>query len=329
MDRRRSLWFAALLIALGAILLLRGAGVIPDRVRIWPLFVVAIGLWLVLGRLLSRDRSDGFVLPLVVIAVGLVFVLEDTGALANDEVLLPLIAVAIGAGLVLSGLRAPAPVLSPAAGSASGSDRAGGPRGHLEGSVALEDATGATVRIEHGAGRLEIRSHLGGPNLLEGRFEGDADVQARSEGDHREVRVRPRRFSLRSGSDPFVWVITLTRRIPVSLDVVTGAGRAEIDLSDLHVPDLSIQTGASRIALTLPARGRTSARIRGGAAQIKVSIPGRVAAQIERSTALSNWTVDLARFPEMNGVHRSPGFDEAEDRVELMIEARAASVEVA
>jgi hypothetical protein len=327
MGRRRSLWYAVLLIALGAILLLRGAGVIPDRIRIWPPILVVIGLWFVLGRLFSGERSDGLVLPLVVIAVGLVFLLEDADALANDDALLPLIVVAIGVGLVLSGLRPAMPILAPVPGSPSRSDRA--PRGHLEGSVALENATGATVRIDHGAGRLEIRSHLGGPNLLEGRFEGDADIQSRSEGDHREVRVRPRRFSLRSGSEPFVWVVTLTRRIPVSLDVVTGAGRAEIDLSDLHVPDLSITTGTSKIALSLPSRGRTSARIRGGAAQIKVSIPSRVAAQIERSTALSNWTVDLNRFPEMNGVHRSPGFEEAQDRVELMVEAGAASVEVA
>lgn len=322
------MWFAVLLIALGAILLLRGAGVIPQRVRLWPMVLVLIGLWLVLGRLVSRDRSGGFVLPLALVAVGLVFLLEDAGAIANDDVLLPLIVVAIGAGLLLSGLR-PTPVLAPVAGSALGADRQGAPRTHLEGSVALETATTATLHVDHGAGRLEIRSHLGGPNLLEGRFEGDAEIQVRADGEHRDVRVRPRRFSVRGASKSFEWVITLTRRIPVSLDLVTGAGRAEIDLSDLHVPDLSIQTGASKIALTLPSRGRTSARIRGGAAQIKVSVPSRVAAQIERSAALSKWTVDQSRFPEMNGVHRSPGFEDAEDRVELMIEAGAASVEVA
>jgi hypothetical protein len=326
MDRRRSFSFALLLIGVGVVLLLREADLIPQRIRIWPVALVAVGTWLVVGRFVWSDGSEGgFVLPLTLVAVGLVFLLEDARVLENDAALLPMIVVGIGAGLVLSGIRS--------RGTVSRWERPGGPPGHLEGSVALEDAAEASVRIDHGAGRLEIRSHLGGPNLLEGRFDGDADIQARTDGDHREVRIRPRRFTLRRGSrgraEAFDWRITLTRRIPVSLDVRTGAGPAEIDVSDLHVPELSIEAGASRLSLTLPSRGRTSARIRGAAARIKVSVPGRVAARIERSAALSNVRVDASRFPETDGVHRSPGFEEAEDRVELAIEAGAASVEVA
>lgn len=41
--------------------------------------------------------------------------------------------------------------------------------------------------------------------------------------------------------------VRLTTKIPISLDVELGAGRGDIDLSDLQVQDLKISTGASSV----------------------------------------------------------------------------------
>lgn len=69
-------------------------------------------------------------------------------------------------------------------------------------------------------------------------------------------------------------------------------------------------------------------RIRGGAADIRVSVPTRVAAQIAFRGGASRVQVDELRFPKVGDRFRSPDFDDAQHRVEIEIDAGAASVQV-
>ncbi len=314
MNRNRQVLWALLLIGIGVVLLLRNTGAIEEDVRIWPLVLLVVGGWLLLERLTFGGRlRAGFVAPLVLIAIGGAFFLEDVGALEQTDVVLPLVVIAVGLGLVLASFPARRRVVPTAE------------------SVGLEGASEALVRINHGAGHLTIRSHLGGSNLLEGTFHGGADTRTRREGSRLEVALSARPWLpgvpwARGG--PFDWSVTLSRQVPVSLELHTGANAAELDLSDLTVPELRIETGASKTQVTLPTSGQTKAFVRGGAADIRVAVPTRVAARIEVRGGLSSVKVDQMRFPRVGDEYRSPDYQEAERRADVVIDAGAANIEV-
>jgi Domain of unknown function (DUF5668) len=312
MRADRSMLFALLLIAVGVVLLLQELEVIPADVGVWPIVVIGVGAAMLVERVARGDASGtGLILPLVLIGVGTAFLLRDLDVVEEDGTLAPLVVIAVGAGLVLGALP-----------SRSAVDAA--QRG-----VALGDATRAAVRVVHGAGTLRIGAHLGGPNLLEARVPG-GEVRSSRVGEGLEVDVgaaRGFRFPL-GLSGRLDWSITLARTVPVELSLRTGAGRTDADLSDLRVVDLYVETGASAVAVTIPAQGRPSVRIRGGAAEIHVAVPSRMAARIRTRGVLAEVAIDLHRFPLQFGEHRSPGFEDADDRAEILIEAGAASVRV-
>lgn len=68
------------------------------------------------------------------------------------------------------------------------------------------------------------------------------------------------------------WNIALTDKIPISLDIETGASNNEIDLTGLKIADLDIEAGACELALTVdePSGYRTRViSIEGGAARLR------------------------------------------------------------
>lgn len=309
MDRIRSVLFALLLIGAGVVLLLQQAEVIPEDVGLWPLILMGVGFLWFFERLLWGG-GGGFVLPLVVFAIGLGFLLQDLEVI-DDDVVLPLVVIAIGAGMILSMLPRRGPKAE-------------------QGKVPLEGAARARVEVNHGGGRLRIGSHIGGDNLVEGTFAGGVDVRRRREDDRAEVRLSAGAWSFPWGRPGALdWSMTLARQVPIELQVKTGASSAELDLSDSRVEDLRIETGASKTVVTIPATGEPKVRIRGGATEIRVAVPGRMAARIQVHGALADVFVDLHRFHKVGeGEYRSPDLDEAPNRADIQIDAGAAKVEV-
>lgn len=320
MRRNGSVLWALLLIGVGVVLLLRNTGAIPKDVRIWPLVVMVFGAWLLTDRLAFGSRlGEGLVGPAVIFAVGGVFFLQDVGSIDSDAALWPVIVIAAGVGLMLSAIPT--------------RRRRGEPVATAE-TIPLDDATEATVRLNHGAGRLAVRSSLVGESLVEGTFAGGVDKKVVRQGDRLDVTLSSRlglplgRWARGREAGSFDWTVGLNRRVPIQLSLHTGANASEVDLTDLKVTDLELDTGASRTELTLPSTGRLTARVKVGAAKVRITVPTRMAVRLEVHGGLSSVKVDQARFPQAAGVYRSPDFDRAEHRVELSIEAGAAEVEV-
>jgi hypothetical protein len=316
MQRNRSMLLALLLIAIGVVLLLRNTDVIPDDVAIWPLIVIGIGVWLLVQRLVPGGGwgHDGYVWPLILIAVGVVFLLRDLDVIDSDVTLWPVILIAIGLGIVLSAVTNR---------GGSGGDVAT-PR-----SVPLDGASTASVRVKHGAGRLAIRSTPALESLVDGTFTGNVQLRVDRRGDHADVVVEGRWTGPwdwdRRGFD---WAIGLTRAIPVRLTVDAGANQADIDLSDLTIPELVMNTGASDTSIVMPSRGTTDASVKCGAAKVRIRIPAATAARISVRAGLMGVDVDQTRFPKSDVGYRSPGFDTASDRVDLRVEGGASGLEI-
>jgi hypothetical protein len=78
----------------------------------------------------------------------------------------------------------------------------------------------------------------------------------------------------------------------------------------------------------MPATGHVSARIKAGASSIKVRIPDGVAARVRGTMGVGVLNFNRDRFPSQGGIHQSPDFETAANRIELNVEAGAASVDI-
>jgi hypothetical protein len=123
--------------------------------------------------------------------------------------------------------------------------------------------------------------------------------------------------------------LSLSRDIPIDLEVEAGAADAILDLRELQVPSLRYETGASHSTVVLPARGITRAEIQGGASALTIEIPPGVAARIQTAgSGLSEVNVDQARFSRNGEVYESADYSTAQNRVDLRLQVGLANVTV-
>ncbi|HLG71967.1 MAG TPA: DUF5668 domain-containing protein [Chloroflexota bacterium] len=304
--RHRSVVWPAILIILGLVFLLQNFGLLGSDIwsyvgRLWPVILILVGLELIVGG--SHRAAGGVVIALVVIAV---------------------------AGALLIGGFAPSVV---GAGSSATSTEA-----HTL-TQALQGASTASVSVHFGAGTLNIGSLQGQTDqLAQMTYQGSAQLAPRA-----SYRVRGGQGQLtydvahhfgppwaNNGGSGGQIDLLLAPTVPLSLDVEEGASSGKLDLSQLHVSDLTLQTGASHATLILPQNaGTTTATIKGGAATIDVEVPEGVAAQIHYNGGLSTVNVDESLFPSAGDqTFRSPNYDSAQNKVDLTIQAGVSTVHV-
>ncbi|MCX6038081.1 MAG: toast rack family protein [Chloroflexi bacterium] len=197
-------------------------------------------------------------------------------------------------------------------------------------SIPLEGATSAYVKLDHGAGRLTLRSGAGSGEIVNGTFGNGLSYKSHVEGGRMEVKLRTSQQAWAWWpGESLDWDIRLNRDIPLSLKIDSGASASILDLSDLKVTDLDIDTGASSTELTLPANaGNTHVDIDTGASSLKVSIPSGVAASIRVKSGIASVNVN-PRFSRLDGgLYQSTDYSTAANRVDMTIDAGVGSIEV-
>ena len=147
------------------------------------------------------------------------------------------------------------------------------------------------VKVEYGAGRLELNA-ADRPTLYrmemrydEERFSPVSTFDEKSRRLHLAVAGKEGRrnnVSLKEGSRT---EISLTREVPLDIDLDFGAGEAEIDLGGLRIRRLDVSTGASETSIGFdqpnPIRAER-VNINSGASQLRVTELGN--ARFERFT---------------------------------------------
>ena len=197
-------------------------------------------------------------------------------------------------------------------------------------SIPLEGASSASIKLDHGAGKLELDSGAGYGEVLNGRFGNGLDYKSHLTGDRLEVKLRtPSQAWTWLPGESLDWEVHLNPSIPLSLKFDSGASSSILDLSDLKVTDLDINTGASKTELTLPAKaGNTHVDIDTGASSLKINIPAGVSASIRVKSGIASVAID-ARFPRVDdGLYQSPDYSTASNRVDMMIDAGVGSIEI-
>jgi hypothetical protein len=296
--------------------------------------------------------------PLILIFIGGVFLLENTGYLppnfwVNLWRLWPVVLVLIGIELLLAH-RVPWLVLVGLAAIVlivgSVWINIGTPRSTDAGfttttsQTSLEGATQATVTLRFGAGSLNLGPILQPQpdQLASMTFQGPQQLAPQPRytvsGDVGQLEYvsnpgrGPGFFPFVDGrSDAAQMDLTLAPTVPItSLNIQTGATDAHLDLSSLRVSSLQMSIGAATTWLRFPeAAGQTAAHISGGASTLTIEIPQGVAAQIQLRGGLSTVNVDQSRFPQVSdNLYRSPNYDTATNRVDLSIETGVTTIQI-
>lgn len=286
--RHQGLVVPVLMIGLGIVLLLNSTGLLSWEVwwslaQLWPLLLIFGGLDLIIGR-----RSALASLLLVIVMLGtLVLAVRSSGAWLSD-----------GAPLAGESISQP-----------------------------LGAATRAEIAISMGAGTLRIGALEDSEQLLVGtvaRWPGEQVVRDAAVNDGvATVNLHSRTTQLlplgRSPLDQHIWDLRLNPDVPIGLRVDSGAGLATLDLARLRLTSLTVNAGVGQTTIALPRQGRLQARVNGGIGQTTISIPAGVAARIEAHTGIGQVHVN-GDFQHQDRYYTSPGFDAAEQRIELEVD---------
>jgi hypothetical protein len=198
-------------------------------------------------------------------------------------------------------------------------------------SIPLASARSARIKLDHGAGRLNIQAGAASTEVLNAAFGAEVENSARLEGDQLKVKLRtsPHFWAWYPG-ESLDWDIRLNSEIPLSLKIDSGASSSTLDLTTLKVVDLDIDTGASSTEVSLPANaGNTRVDIDSGAASLKLHVPAGVAARIQVKTGVASVNVDLSRFPRQDGgIYQSVDYATAANRADITIDTGVGSVDV-
>jgi len=304
-------------------------------------------------------RRGGVVWPLILIFLGGIFLLQNTGYLppnfwVNLWRLWPVVLVLIGVELLLAH-RVPWLVLVGLAavvliGGAVGINM-GMPGSTTDPGITttsqtnLEGATQAAVTIRFGAGTLTLGPLLQpqSEQLANMSYQGPQQLAPQPRYTVSNVGVGQLEYQSSAhgapGFVPFVdgradaaqMDLTLSPTVPItSLTVQTGATEGRLDLSSLRVSALDLSIGAATTWLRFPqAAGLTTAHISGGASTLTLEIPQGVAAQIQLRGGLSTVNVDQTRFPQVSdNLYRSPDYETAANKVDLSIETGVTTIQI-
>jgi len=281
-----------------------------------PVLLVGIGLVL-LAQNLGWVRGDIWLSllrmwPLIVIATGIDLLIPRRSAWGTLLSLLLILAVFAG-GFWLSGVRA-------------GSARSGETDSV---SIPLGDATSAQIHISPPVAALELAALKGSNAVIEGTVPragyGQVHTQATRSGSMAVVDVTAEGVYIVPTFGPYephddMWRFGLTSKVPVDLQVSTGVGVVEVDLTGLSLSDLDIEMGVGRVVITLPAAGGFTGDVSGAIGEIEVIVPAGVGVRVQVDAALSSLITPTGQaFGPGEHEYTSPNFSTAKHRIELRI----------
>ena len=207
-------------------------------------------------------------------------------------------------------------------------------------SVPADGIQRARIRIRHNGGKLRINAIDRDGILADGVFGGGLDKQVGGTAELAELELStPRQSGFMSSRYPWAWGggyfpewnLGLSRRVPIELTVENQGGVADLELGDLRLTELVLRSDASQMTVRLPSQaGRTTVRVEAKSAAVDVQVPEGVASAIRGDLKSAAVVVDTARFPPIaeEGVWRSTGYEAAQARADIEVEAADSAVRI-
>ncbi|MGZ3631515.1 MAG: hypothetical protein ACXWQ6_02855 [Candidatus Limnocylindrales bacterium] len=180
-------------------------------------------------------------------------------------------------------------------------------------SLDLAGATRSEIRLDIAWGRVTLGAASPG-KLLEGTFDPPVTVQGGP--DKVRLAIEAPWVNWLNWAD---WRLGLSTEIPIRLVVASAISSLDLDLTEVKLAELELKDAVGRTLVRLPrAAGLTRVWVEGAIAAVEFRVPQGVAANIRTAGAIEGSNIDRARFPDLgHGVHASPDFPSAANRVEI------------
>jgi uncharacterized protein DUF2154 len=276
-------------------------------------------------------RRPAVAFPLVLIALGVMFLLANagyvtSGALLRLVSLWPVALLLVGSELLLRDRSTIALVLVEVGiiGACVAYAVAGpvtvSPIGSRTTTVGRDGAQSLALVVNYGAGKLAIH---GGTNALVEVASSREDVRVASVqhvGSAAAVTV-----SSSADNDFFFagpdrsWDVAIPTDLPLTLTLNVGAGTFDIDLHQVMLRSARISNGASDLTLRLPtAAGDVPVNLSTGASSVTFEIPAGVQYRVRTTGGLNT----------VNGLDETSGYAAAADRYTIVVSAGASTVTI-
>jgi hypothetical protein len=282
------------LIGLGIVFMLNTLGILTWRVwaqtwKVWPLFLVAIGLQIVVAK---RNRVLTAAIWVGLLAAALIVSyafggFRPTGDLVSANVSASLNGASSAAVRIESGLG----ILN------------------VDGNEASQLASGT----------LGYYTGWGQPVTTTGKVGDRASLKISQPDDD---------FLNWGASTAPVWNIHLTPQVPMSLNIDGGAGESTLNLEKLMLTNLTLNAGVGNMTVIMPSNaGHTVASFEAGIGNLDLVIPAGVEARIRASSGIGNTNID-GRFVRNGGTYTSKGYNDAKNVLDVTIDAGVGNLSV-
>jgi hypothetical protein len=199
--------------------------------------------------------------------------------------------------------------------------------------VALEGATRAEVRLQMGAGRLQL-STADQSALLEASFEFNRErlrpeVSYRVLGGKGVLDIRHGRSrGIHIGNTRDRWDLVLGRAVPVDLDIDLGAGHSDIDLRGLELEgvDLDMGVGEADLDLRGPHAKGFLVKIDGGVGSAKLYLPAEVGVRVKVDGGLGS--VNPHGLVKQGGAYVNDAYGKSPVTIDVDINAGIGSLDL-
>jgi hypothetical protein len=305
----------------------------PRRGVFWPLLLIALGLIFLLqnfGFISGVSwRAVASLWPLLLVLIGLDIAFARRWPVATLAAEVAVIA----AGLALV---AYSPNLSPGTyvfgdGNGQGETDVSVPRGSaIDLNLTLDGGATHSYHVSGGATEL-VEAHSANPDLRLTNF--TPRVSGRV-----DVRLGQASNGFFHPADAGDVQIRLASDVPTSITINVAAGEFDVDLSDVRVSSATVNVGASSMRFVLPKpTGDVAIRMSGGASTITLVVPDGVETRISTTGGLLSLRSDNTRLGSGGGTGgcvacgssvETSAYSTAHDRVSVTISAGASSIVV-
>ncbi|MGB8646308.1 MAG: DUF5668 domain-containing protein [Anaerolineae bacterium] len=308
--RPPSLFWPIVLIGVGVVWLLSNMGMLTVNPwfvlsRFWPVLLIVAGLDILLGRTLWGAIASG-IMGLLVIAgmVALLFYAQANPAWINS---LGIPGIVINQGALHSQHIA---------------DPLGG-------------AKQAEVNLSFGDGKYQLGALGASGNLVEGDVRYYGDLKHDVSMNNAQARVT---LSSNGSAGMFLfnnegeqWDLKLNPIVEYTLNLNTGSGAHNLDLSGLNVSSLNLNSGSGAVDVQLPAQGSSHVVVNSGSGAMNIRLPEGIAARVEYRRG--SGSVDISNLHRVSaddhsGVYETTGFSQTGAYVLISVNSGSGSISV-
>ena len=297
-------------------------------------------------------RNRGLILPLILIGIGVVVLLANTGVLSRQAVerlgdLWPLLLVILGLQLILNhtlphrqatliGLAVTAVIVIAAVAYATLAPATSVGAQKVDASAQSGGLTAATLDLNYSAATVDVNAADLGDRLYQVHVDYPAGENPPTISlDHENGRLEIHESSSFSpfhlfGSNRRHIVLALTDRIPWTIQVGGGATNLSLDLRHLQLTKLEVSGGANRMDAQLPAaKGTVMLQVSGGASNLTLRAPTETQWRIGVSGGANAVTINGSTSGAFGGdfERQSPGYGTATNRYDIQISGGASHLD--